>query len=128
LGTGAEIVATSCPYCLIMLDDAVNAKRAEGGADGVTVIDIAQVIADSIGLRKVSAAAAATDSVPANGRGESGAPKDETADVAVHQPAEGAPAVESDHAAGSEPAQPPPVDGPPVDPPDAGSDADRASE
>ncbi|MBV9487983.1 MAG: (Fe-S)-binding protein, partial [Frankiaceae bacterium] len=45
LGTGAEIIATSCPYCLIMLDDAVNAKRAEGGAEGVKVIDIAQVLA-----------------------------------------------------------------------------------
>jgi Fe-S oxidoreductase len=60
LGTGAEIVATSCPYCLIMLDDAVNAKRAEGGAQNVKVIDIAQVLADSIGLRKVPAMAAAT--------------------------------------------------------------------
>ncbi|HTW18695.1 MAG TPA: (Fe-S)-binding protein [Mycobacteriales bacterium] len=59
LGTGAEIIATSCPYCLIMLDDAVTAKRAEGGAQGVTVIDIAQVIADSIGLRVLTAGAAA---------------------------------------------------------------------
>jgi Fe-S oxidoreductase len=53
LGTGAEIIATSCPYCLIMLDDAVTARRSEGQADGVVVIDIAQVLADSIGLRKV---------------------------------------------------------------------------
>jgi Fe-S oxidoreductase len=53
LGTGAEIIATSCPYCLIMLDDAVTARRAEGKADGVVVIDIAQVLADSIGLRRV---------------------------------------------------------------------------
>jgi Fe-S oxidoreductase len=55
LGTGAEIIATSCPYCLIMLDDAVTARRAEGQADGVVVIDIAQVIADSIGLRTITA-------------------------------------------------------------------------
>jgi Fe-S oxidoreductase len=54
LGTGAEIIATSCPYCLIMLDDAVTARRSEGKADGVVVIDIAQVLADSIGLRKVA--------------------------------------------------------------------------
>jgi Fe-S oxidoreductase len=53
LGTGADIIATSCPYCLIMLDDAVTARRAEGKADGVVVIDIAQVLADSIGLRRV---------------------------------------------------------------------------
>ncbi|HVS67611.1 MAG TPA: (Fe-S)-binding protein, partial [Mycobacteriales bacterium] len=59
LETGAEIIATSCPYCLIMLDDAVNGKRAEGGAANVKVIDIAQVIADSIGLRKIPAMAGA---------------------------------------------------------------------
>jgi Fe-S oxidoreductase len=55
LGTGAELIATSCPYCLIMLDDAVNQRRSEGKVNGVKVIDIAQVIADSIGLRKIPA-------------------------------------------------------------------------
>jgi Cysteine-rich domain len=52
LGTGADIVATSCPYCLIMLDDAVNQRRSEGKADGVRVIDIAQVLEDSLALRR----------------------------------------------------------------------------
>jgi Fe-S oxidoreductase len=66
LGTGAEIIATSCPYCLIMLDDAVNGKRAEGGAQGVKVIDIAQVIADSIGLTKLPAMAGAAAPEPEN--------------------------------------------------------------
>ena len=59
LGTGAEVVATACPYCLIMLDDAVTQRRSEGGAAGVKVIDIAQVLADSIGLQPVRAAAGA---------------------------------------------------------------------
>jgi Fe-S oxidoreductase len=54
LATGAEMIATSCPYCLIMLDDAVSQRRSEGQADGVTVIDLAQVLADSIGLRRRS--------------------------------------------------------------------------
>ncbi|HEX3705737.1 MAG TPA: heterodisulfide reductase-related iron-sulfur binding cluster [Mycobacteriales bacterium] len=91
LGTGAEIIATSCPYCLIMLDDAVNGKRAEGGAAGVRVIDIAQVLADSIGLRKVPAMAGApaaeadTDTSAAEG----GAPSDPTASApAPAQPPE----------------------------------------
>src|SRR3954454_10709844 len=52
LGTGADLIATACPYCLIMLDDAVNQRRSEGKVNGVKVIDIAQVLADSIGLRK----------------------------------------------------------------------------
>jgi Fe-S oxidoreductase len=53
LGTGADTVATACPYCLIMLDDAVTQRQSEGGASDVKVIDIAQVLADSIGLGKV---------------------------------------------------------------------------
>src|SRR4051812_2232757 len=67
LGTGAEVIATSCPYCLIMLDDAVNQRRSEGKVNGVKVIDIAQVLADSIGLRKVPAtvgAPAAEEAAP----------------------------------------------------------------
>jgi Fe-S oxidoreductase len=82
LGTGAEIIATSCPYCLIMLDDAVNAKRSEGGAEGVKVIDIAQVIADSIGLRKIPAMAGAAS---ANGGGAEADGSGET-QVEAHQP------------------------------------------
>jgi len=63
LETGAELIATSCPYCLIMLDDAVNQRRSEGSVRGnVKVIDIAQVLADSIGLRKVPATVGASSS------------------------------------------------------------------
>jgi Fe-S oxidoreductase/nitrate reductase gamma subunit len=63
LETGADLIATSCPYCLIMLDDAVNQRRSEGSVrNGVKVIDIAQVLADSIGLRKVPATVGAATS------------------------------------------------------------------
>jgi hypothetical protein len=81
LDTGADIIATSCPYCLIMLDDAVNGKRAEGKAQGVRVIDIAQVLADSIGLRKVPAMAGApaAEAEAEIASAESGAPTDATA-------------------------------------------------
>jgi len=66
LDTGADLIATSCPYCLIMLDDAVNQRRSEGSVQGgVKVIDIAQVLADSIGLRKVPVAAGAVPDAPA---------------------------------------------------------------
>jgi Fe-S oxidoreductase/TM2 domain-containing membrane protein YozV len=71
LGTGAELIATSCPYCLIMLDDAVNQRRSEGKVNGVKVIDIAQVLADSIGLRKIPATVGAPS---AAAEGESEAP------------------------------------------------------
>jgi len=29
LGTGADVVSTACPYCMIMLDDAVRANAKE---------------------------------------------------------------------------------------------------
>jgi Fe-S oxidoreductase len=41
-GTGAEIVATACPYCLVMLDDAANAAPA-----GPEVADVATLLARS---------------------------------------------------------------------------------
>ena len=45
LATGADVVSTACPYCMIMLDDAVN---AEGRGDDVQVLDISQVVEASL--------------------------------------------------------------------------------
>jgi Fe-S oxidoreductase len=44
-----DTIATSCPYCLVMLGDAVAAKKASGQAkDDLEVIDVAQLLARSI--------------------------------------------------------------------------------
>ncbi len=40
---GAEVVVTACPYCLIMMDDAI---RSKGMTDTVGVVDLAEVIKD----------------------------------------------------------------------------------
>jgi Fe-S oxidoreductase len=45
LGTGADVVSTACPYCLIMLDDAVRARQRE---DDVRVLDLSQVVEASL--------------------------------------------------------------------------------
>jgi Fe-S oxidoreductase len=45
LGTGAGTISTACPFCMIMLDDAV---KASGKGDEVSVVDIAQVIEQSL--------------------------------------------------------------------------------
>ena len=45
LSTGADVVSTACPYCLIMLDDAVKARQRE---DDVRVLDLSQVVEASI--------------------------------------------------------------------------------
>lgn len=47
LETGADIVSTACPFCMIMLDDAV---KANGKGDEVSVMDISQVFEKSLGL------------------------------------------------------------------------------
>ena len=45
LGTGADIISTACPFCMIMLDDAV---KANGKGDEVSVMDISQVVERSL--------------------------------------------------------------------------------
>jgi len=42
---GADIVSTACPFCMIMLDDAV---KANGKGDDVAVMDISQVVERSL--------------------------------------------------------------------------------
>jgi Fe-S oxidoreductase len=44
LGTGADVVSTACPYCMIMLDDAVKAHQKE---DDVRVLDLSQLMEES---------------------------------------------------------------------------------
>jgi Fe-S oxidoreductase len=44
VSTGADAVGVACPYCLIMLDDGSKAR-----GDGADVVDIAQLIARSLG-------------------------------------------------------------------------------
>src|SRR4051794_22439118 len=57
LSTGAEAVATACPFCLVMMRDGV-ADAGERGA-GVQVQDISEILAAGLPL---------TGSVPSNGR------------------------------------------------------------
>ena len=56
--TGADVVGVGCPFCMVMLDDGAKDK----GGD-VEVRDVAQVVADSVGLngRKRAAAAPSTE-------------------------------------------------------------------
>ena len=58
LSTGADVIGTACPYCTVMLDDAVKQRQAEGGAEGVRVLDIAQVLEESMDGAQADGAAA----------------------------------------------------------------------
>jgi Fe-S oxidoreductase len=49
LALDPDTISTACPYCLVMLGDAVAAKKADGLAkDTLEVIDVAQLLARSV--------------------------------------------------------------------------------
>jgi hypothetical protein len=66
LETGADVISTACPYCMIMLDDAVKTRER---ADDVQVLDIAQILERSL----VAAAAPAPVATETAGEGADGA-------------------------------------------------------
>ena len=44
LGTDPDTISTGCPYCLVMLGDAISAKKSSGEAkESLEVVDVAQV-------------------------------------------------------------------------------------
>ncbi|MGC1289287.1 MAG: (Fe-S)-binding protein [Streptosporangiaceae bacterium] len=74
LGTNPDTISTGCPYCLVMLGDAVSAKRSSGeAAESLEVVDVAQILVRSV---RPPVAAAAADPVSSDaeqpGTGDSG--------------------------------------------------------
>jgi Fe-S oxidoreductase len=45
IATKADMVATACPYCFQMFDDAAKAKQVE---EKLKIKDIAQIVAESM--------------------------------------------------------------------------------
>ena len=45
INTGAKVIASNCPYCMMMLNDGV---KANGREESVEVIDLAELIAESM--------------------------------------------------------------------------------
>ena len=53
LALDPDTVSTACPYCLVMLGDAVAAKKGAGEAkESLEVIDVAQLLARSVALER----------------------------------------------------------------------------
>ncbi len=49
LGLDPDLISTACPFCMVMLSDAVTAKKADGLArDDVQVLDVAQILQQSL--------------------------------------------------------------------------------
>jgi Fe-S oxidoreductase len=49
LALNPDVVSTACPFCLVMLGDAVTAKKQDGSArEDVEVVDVAQLLVRSV--------------------------------------------------------------------------------
>ena len=94
LALDPDTVSTACPYCLVMLGDAVAAKKGSGEAkESLEVIDVAQLLARSVALRRPradgngSADAAVADSAIADAEaGVDAAPPGDVTSAAEGQP------------------------------------------
>ena len=69
LGTGADVVSTACPYCMIMLDDAVRANAKE---DDVRVLDLSQLLEESLDAELETVGAPSPDTASAGESGTAG--------------------------------------------------------
>jgi Fe-S oxidoreductase len=73
VATGAQQIATGCPYCKVMLSDGLTAEQAGGTADADTeVIDVAQLL-----LTAVRAGSAGKPPTASGGPTEDGSPSED---------------------------------------------------
>ena len=72
LGTNPDTISTGCPYCLVMLGDAVSAKQSSGEAkESLQVVDVAQLLARSVARPEPAAPAGpAAPAAPAGPAGD----------------------------------------------------------
>ena len=49
LGTSPDTISTACPYCMVMLGDAISAKKSSGEAsESLEIVDVASLLARSV--------------------------------------------------------------------------------
>lgn len=61
LSLNPDIVSTACPFCLVMLSDSANGKKNEGAAkEHLKVVDVAQLLLESVKAAPTAEAAAET--------------------------------------------------------------------
>jgi Fe-S oxidoreductase len=88
LGTDPDTISTGCPYCLVMLGDAVAAKKSSGEAkESLEVVDVAQLLARSV---QVSVAVGAAEPAADDDQGSAGGGR--PAGAAESGPAQAGPA------------------------------------
>jgi Fe-S oxidoreductase len=76
LGTDPDTISTGCPFCLVMLGDAVAAKKGSGEAkESLEVVDVAQLLVRSVAVpAAVAAGLPAADASPAAGAPDASQP------------------------------------------------------
>ncbi len=95
LALDPDTVSTACPYCLVMLGDAVNAKKSSGDAkETLEVIDVAQLLVRSVSPAVTNGSTGAANGSAGAANGSGGA-SDESAG------ASGENAAASDESAGA---------------------------
>ncbi|QUR66083.1 heterodisulfide reductase-related iron-sulfur binding cluster [Mycobacterium spongiae] len=92
LATNAATIATGCPFCRVMVTDGVNDRSEEAGRSGVEVLDVAQVLLESLDRDTAKLPAKGTAAQEAAARA-SQAPAPEAETVAPKAAAPSAPAA-----------------------------------
>ncbi len=105
LATNAATIATGCPFCRVMVTDGVNDRQEEAGRSGVQVLDVAQILLESLEYDKATLPEKGTAAKEASEKAERAA----KAEPKAAAPAPTAPAeapAEADEPAAAEPEQP----------------------
>ena len=70
LALSPDTISTACPYCLVMLGDAISAKKGSGEAkETLEVVDVAQLLARSVSPAGTAGSSAARDGGNGDGPG-----------------------------------------------------------
>ena len=121
IATGAERIAIGCPFCRVMISDGLTAKQAEGQAEEVEVVDVAQMLLAAVrrGGESESGDAAAVGSTSSGMPSAPVSPEPVTSAAAPGQAAAAAGAATDAAVGGAAAAEPDPWDEPATQTPKA---------